>query len=82
MTIELRPATDNDVREFAAWRYEPPFDVYNIAMSLDEAVAYFLEPDIRCYTIIENSEVVGYCTLGQDARVPGGDYDEAGLDIG
>src|SRR5665811_1979998 len=62
MTLVLRPATDDDVREFAAWQYETPYDVYNIAMSLDDAVAYFVDPAVRCYSLIDGSEVVGYCT--------------------
>jgi hypothetical protein len=76
MTFELRPATDEDVRGFAAWRYDAPFDVYNIAMGPDEAVAYFLGPDVHCHTLVHGDDVVGYCTFGHDARVPGGDYDE------
>jgi ribosomal-protein-alanine N-acetyltransferase len=51
-------------------------------MSPDKAVAYFLDPTIHCYSLIDGSEVVGYCTFGGDARVPGGDYDGEGLDIG
>ncbi|HZJ48691.1 MAG TPA: GNAT family protein [Acidimicrobiia bacterium] len=82
MTLVLRPATDDDVREFAAWQYETPYDVYNIAMSLDDAVAYFVDPAVRCYSLIDGSEVVGYCTFGGDAQVPGGNYDGDGLDIG
>ncbi|RLE26485.1 MAG: N-acetyltransferase [Actinobacteria bacterium] len=82
MTLNLRLTTDSDVREFSAWRYDPPYDVYNIAMSLDDAVSYFLDPTIHCHTLVDGREVVGYCTFGEDARVPGGDYDGDGLDIG
>ncbi|MEA2022670.1 MAG: GNAT family N-acetyltransferase [Actinomycetota bacterium] len=82
MTIELIPATDRDIREFAAWRYDPPYDVYDIDMDPDKAVDYFLEPDVHCHTLHDGTDVAGYCTFGYDARVPGGDYDEAGLDIG
>jgi len=82
MTLELRPATDEDVRGFAAWRHDPPYDIYDIGMESDEAVAYFLDPDVHCHTLVHRDDVVGYCTFGHDARVPGGDYDEDGLDIG
>jgi len=82
MTPELRPATEEDVRVFAAWRYDAPYDVYDIAGGSDEAVAYFLGSDVHCYTLVDGGDVVGYCTFGNDARVPGEDYDEDGLDIG
>ena len=82
MAIDLRPATESDVREFAAWRYDAPHDVYDIDMSLDDAAVYFLEPDIGCHALFDGDDLVGYCTFGQDARVPGGDYSVDGLDIG
>ena len=82
MTIRLRPVADADVREFVTWRYDPPYDVYNIAMEPDEAVVYFLGADIHCHTLVDGDEVVGYCTFGHDAQVPGGDYIVDALDIG
>ncbi len=80
--VELRPATEQDVREFASWHYDPPYSVYDIDLTLDEAVAYFLEPAIRCHTLFDEDVMVGYCTFGHDAQVPGGDYDADGTDIG
>lgn len=82
LAIDLRPATDSDIRDFAAWRYEPPYDVYNIVMSPGDAVIYFSKPDVHCNTLLKGNDVVGYCTFGEDAQVPGGNYDGAGLDIG
>ncbi len=29
-----------------------------------------------------NEELIGYCSYGKDAQVPGGDYNEVALDIG
>jgi RimJ/RimL family protein N-acetyltransferase len=80
--IELRPATAQDISEFATWQYMPPYDVHNIDMSTDEAVAYFLEPNVHCHTLFDGDVMVGYCTFGSDAQVPGGDYDIDGIDIG
>ena len=80
--IDLRPATDRDVREFVAWRYEPPYDVYTMAMDPGEAVEYFLGADIHCHTLVDGAEVVGFCTFGRDAQVPGGDYTVDALDVG
>jgi RimJ/RimL family protein N-acetyltransferase len=80
--IELRPATEQDIREFTEWHYEPPYSVYDIDMTPDEAVGYFLESDIYCHTLLDGNAMVGYCTFGHDAQVPGGNYDADGIDIG
>jgi len=82
VSIELRLATEAAIRKFATWRYEPPYDVYDIAESPDEAVAYFLRPEIHCHTFWDGSDLVGYATFGEDAQVPGGDYGVDGIDIG
>jgi uncharacterized protein YhfF/RimJ/RimL family protein N-acetyltransferase len=82
MTLHLRSATDSDIRVFAAWRYDAPHDVYDISMSASDAITYFSDPDVHCNTLLDGTDVVGFCTFGNDARVPGGNYDEAGLDIG
>lgn len=81
-SIRLRPATEDDIREFVAWRYEPPYDVYDITTDPDEEVGYFLGADIHCHLLVEEDEVVGYCTFGRDAQVPGGDYSVDAVDIG
>ncbi|MEN8182815.1 MAG: GNAT family N-acetyltransferase [Myxococcota bacterium] len=80
--VELRPATEQNVREFAAWHYDPPYDVYDIDMTPDDAVAYFLEPGINCHSLFDGNTMAGYCTFGHDAQVPGGNYDTEGIDIG
>jgi GNAT superfamily N-acetyltransferase len=82
MNIKLRPVADADIREFVTWRYDPPYDVYDITMDAAEAVGYFLGEDIHCHAFIGGDEVVGYCTFGHDAQVPGGDYNVDALDIG
>lgn len=80
--IEVRPSTERDVREFAGWRYDPPYNTYDINESLEEAIAYFLDPGTRCHTLHEGDAVVGYCTYGHDAQVPGGDYRVDAVDVG
>ncbi len=80
--IEVRPSTEQDVREFAGWRYDMPYDAYDINESLQEAVAYFLDTGTHCHTLHEGDAVVGYCTFGHDAQVRGGDYRVDAIDIG
>jgi ribosomal-protein-alanine N-acetyltransferase len=82
MTLRIRPVTADDVRVFAAWRYDPPYDVYNQTDPIDQAVAYFIRPDVQCHVLVEDGHVAGFCTFGHDARVPGGAYPDGAIDIG
>lgn len=82
MSIELRPAAEEDVRTFITWRYPPPYDGYNITGDPDELVTYFLLPSVGCHVLVEAGELIGFCTFGADAQVPGGDYHQNHLDIG
>jgi ribosomal-protein-alanine N-acetyltransferase len=84
MKISYRPADEVSAREFLQWNYEPPYDIYNCPPAdLEEALQYNLDPKNNVYAMFdENDELVAYCSYGQDAQVPGGDYSEEALDIG
>ena len=82
MPIEVRPATADDVRRFIAWRYPIPYDHYDITDAPEEAVDYFLSPDVACHALTEAGALIGYATFGHDAQVPGGVYGNGSLDIG
>jgi ribosomal-protein-alanine N-acetyltransferase len=82
VTVDVRAATEEDIRLFSEWRYEPPYDVYNITETPDEAVEYFLAPDVHCHALVEAGDLVGFVTFGSDGHVPGGDYTQDALDIG
>jgi ribosomal-protein-alanine N-acetyltransferase len=80
----IRPATEGDVRELSTWRNDPPYDVYDVGdESVETNIGYLLDPDTRCHAIADGSgDLIGFCTFGADARVPGGDYSVEALDIG
>jgi len=84
MKIKYRPAEKKHAREFVNWQYEPPYDVYNCPPDeIGDAVQYNIDPVNNVYAMFdENEELVGYCSYGKDAQVPGGDYREEALDIG
>jgi ribosomal-protein-alanine N-acetyltransferase len=84
MKIDYRPADEKSAREFLQWYYEPPYDIYNCPLAdLEEALQYNIDPKNNVYAMFDqDGELVGYCSYGQDAQVPGGDYSEAALDIG
>ena len=80
--LTIRAASEADVRDFAKWRYEAPFEVYSITDPVDEAVEYFLRPTTRCHVIESGDELAGFITFGSDGQVPGGDYTAPATDIG
>lgn len=72
-------ATADDVAQFVLWRYEGRDGMYD----LDAGDAdVFLDPSLDCHVIRRDDRIEAFCTFGEDARVPGGDYSADALDIG
>jgi RimJ/RimL family protein N-acetyltransferase len=82
--ITYRLADKTSAREFVQWKYPPPYDVYNNPEEkIGDAVHYNIDPANNVYAMFDQAdELIGYCSYGQDAQVPGGDYSEDALDIG
>lgn len=77
------PTDEAAAREFLQWKYEPPYEIYNyMPQYLEEDVAYHIDSANNIYSMYRADELVGYCSFGQDGRVPGGDYSKLALDIG
>lgn len=76
--------TEADVRDLLGWRYDPPYDVYNLDTSAaNDTVAFFLAPDNGYFAVRDaESALVGFCCFGYEGQVPGGDYSVAALDVG
>jgi len=89
-TFTFVPMNEASARAITEWRYQPPYDIYNLQADEDveEAVAYLLDPQNAFYTIHgrmverEGERLLAYCSFGRDAQVSGGDYSQAALDIG
>jgi [ribosomal protein S18]-alanine N-acetyltransferase len=71
-------------REIATWQYPPPYDVYSYDPNeLEENLQELLTPRFHYYTVWNTQgELIGYRCFGEDARVPGGDYNADALDMG
>lgn len=89
MAILLRPLTPAQAREVVCWRYDPPYDIYNILPNgQDEAaitreVALLLDPATRAHALLDPAgNLLGLATFGSDGQVPGGDYPVGALDLG
>src|SRR5258706_7312669 len=79
MTIVVRAFTSKDQDEILGWRYEPPYDVYNVYER--EVVDEPADAAEMC-ALEEDGELMGFCSFGADARVAGGSYPDGPLDIG
>jgi hypothetical protein len=83
MVVELviRPFGPDDGALVAAWRYPPPYDIYDADSAIvdDPAAATSSEGH---YAVLEAGEVIGFFAFGVEARVPGGDYLDGPLDVG
>ncbi len=88
MQLKVCPIDEYNARIILGWRYEPPYDIYDMGLAADdeadvaEAVAYFFANQFYAVLDEETGELAAYCSFGPDGQVPGGDYSEAALDIG
>jgi [ribosomal protein S18]-alanine N-acetyltransferase len=84
MKFQIRPLKKSEAEAMLSWRYEPPYDMYNIiSVNEEEDVRFFTNPQNNYYAMLDvSSDFVGFCCYGVDARVPGGDYSLEALDIG
>lgn len=82
----FRPLRSSEARTILNWRYSPPYDSYNDTSSGPEldAAASDMAQASSGYFALHNAagELEGFCCVGQEARVPGGDYSREALDIG
>ena len=82
MIITFSPIDEPTARAIARWRYEPPYDIYNLEDSA-ESIQYALDTQYNYHVMLnQDSELVGFCSFGEDGQVPGGDYSAKALDIG
>lgn len=83
--LTFGPMDEAAARAVLGWRYPPPYDLYNAdPAGVGEGLATLLDPANACFAARDaDGALVGYCCFGPEARVPGGDYGEAGLtDLG
>jgi len=73
------PLTAEQAEDIAGWRHPPPYDTYDVG---GDDVCHLLLPHYRYHAVLDGPEMMGYCCFGEDARVAGGRYDDAVLDVG
>jgi len=84
MSLSFSLMDPASARAIATWRYDPPYEIYNVAPErIEEEVRALLDPQNAYYAMVdERGSLVADCCFGRDAQVPGGDYTSDALDIG
>jgi ribosomal-protein-alanine N-acetyltransferase len=81
----FRPMSDEEARVVVTWRYEPPYDFYDMAKD-SEGLEELLGPPQRrsgYYDVRSGGELVGYFCFGSGGQLPSFEYPDDGyLDIG
>lgn len=88
--LKFTPLAAAHIPEILTWRYEPPYDIYNMGdgtadpVSLAEALEYFSEPKYHFRAMLRQPEgrLAAFCSFGPDGQVGGGDYSQPAIDIG
>ncbi len=77
--VSVRPLTDTDRLEISTWRYVGELGIYDPGSGALE-----LLPPQHVALVNAGGTLLGYGTMGPDARVPGGTYDsdETVVDLG
>lgn len=80
----FRKMDEASARQIAAWRYEPPYDIYNCDPDgVAEHIQVLLNPQYHYYTVWDEAgELIAFRCFGEDAQVLGGDYRAEALDMG
>jgi [ribosomal protein S18]-alanine N-acetyltransferase len=85
----VRTLTVADAFEIAAWRYDPPYQLYNMTSvdvseeEMAQMANFLLDPATRHFAVEENDRLLAFCCFGEEARVPGYDYAQLeALDVG
>ena len=71
-------------RTVSEWRYDAPYEIYNLGSDdVEKEIQSLLDPQNAYHSITdEHGDLVAYCCFGPDGQVSGGDYSAAALDIG
>ncbi|MFC7723746.1 GNAT family N-acetyltransferase [Nocardioides sp. GCM10028917] len=77
--IRIAALTRAHAEDLATWRYEPPYDVYDLTGADPDEL---LDPALGFHAVLAGERLIGFRSFGPDGQVPGWDYDDAALDTG
>src|SRR5215472_9793920 len=77
--MRIAPMTPAYAADIVTWRYEPPYDCYDMTSASPALIA---DPASGFFALVGRNELIGFRSFGVDGRVPGGVYDDSALDTG
>jgi RimJ/RimL family protein N-acetyltransferase len=70
----IKPMNQQDAEEICSWRYPVPYSMYDLT---NDAIPDLLNDENRYYCVFDGyGELLGFCCFGEEAKVPGGNYDD------
>lgn len=78
-SLRLAPLTREHAEDIAGWRYDAPYDVYDMAGTDPDDL---LAPEAGFHAVLAGERLVGFRSFGPDGQVAGWDYDDSALDTG
>jgi RimJ/RimL family protein N-acetyltransferase len=78
-SIRITALTRRYAEDIATWRYEPPYEVYDMA---DVSPDDLLDPASGYFAVLADDRLVGFRSFGTNGQVPGWSYDDSALDTG
>lgn len=78
-SIRVASLTREHAEDIATWRYDPPYDVYDMAGADPDDL---LDPALGFHAVLADDRLIGFRSFGPDGRVTGWDYDGSALDTG
>ena len=81
----FEPMSDEQARAVVAWRYEAPYDFYDVANDREGLEELLGPPERRegYYAVLSDDELVGFFCYGSGGRLQGFDYpDDGSVDVG
>ena len=79
VAIRIVPLTRAHAEDLVTWRYDPPYDVYDLTGADPDEL---LHPALGFHAVLAGERLIGFRSFGPDGQVPGWDYDDAALDTG
>jgi [ribosomal protein S18]-alanine N-acetyltransferase len=81
--LEFGALSLSEAESIARWRYSGDWSVYDTpADQFESSAAYMADPRNGFFGVHQRGELIGFCSLGADGRVPGGSYDDSCVDCG
>ena len=78
-SIRIAVLTREHAEDIATWRYEAPYDIYDM---VGTDPGELLDPEVGYRAVMTADRLIAFRSFGPDGQVPGWNYDDSALDTG